>query len=275
MSDTARADGATAITSDSSAATRAIGSADVGAPSCPPWWLRAAEQLLDRLPLMEKEMVLVCRLVRSGWTCVDIGAAGGTYVHLLSRLVGTTGHVLAVEPRRASIRMLERMRRYLAWDNVRLFQLALTDREGMERLVVPRVARTEAHLAATGAAAPPGRAGTVEAVRTGTLDELLLGLDLSRVDLIKCDVEGAEELVFRGADATLRRWSPIVICEIEQRHLGRYDRSADEIVALFDRYGYRPYRYDAGRLAPIAAVDDADNDYVFMPHRRPASPDRP
>jgi FkbM family methyltransferase len=271
VSDTARADGGAAMTSDSGAATLAIGSADVGAPSDPPWWLRTTERLLDRLPLLEKEMVLVSRLVRPGWTCIDIGAAGGTYVHLLSRLVGTIGHVLAVEPRRASIRMLERMQRHLAWGNVSLFQLALTDREGMERLVVPRMARTEAHLAATGAAAPTGRAGTVETVRAATLDDLLSRLDLRGVDLIKCDVEGAEELVFRGADATLRRWSPIVICEIEQRHLGRYGRSADDVIALFDRYGYRPYRYDAGRLAPIAAVNEADNDYVFMPHRRPVS----
>lgn len=48
---------------------------------------------------------------------------------------------------------------------------------------------------------------------------LVDGVGVDRVDLIKCDVWGAEELVFAGAARTLERWRPAVICEIEQRQL--------------------------------------------------------
>jgi hypothetical protein len=39
------------------------------------------------------------------------------------------------------------------------------------------------------------------------------------VDLIKIDVEGHEQAVLRGSSKTIEICRPIIICEIEQRHI--------------------------------------------------------
>lgn len=239
-----------------------VGSDLVSLPR-PSRWVGFLERLLDRIPFLEKEMLLVRRLVRPGWTCLDIGAAGGTYLHVLSRLVGRAGRVIGVEPRRRSVRTLRWLQRWLPWRNVTIFQVALADSIGTARIVVPRWVRTEAHLApSTDGSQPRGR---IEVVRQWTLDHLVERAQLERLDLIKCDVEGAEELVFGGAGDTLRRWKPIVLCEIESRHLERYARTADTFLDRFTENGYRAYRYRAGRLRPVDVIDPAENDYLFLP----------
>lgn len=222
----------------------------------------AFERLIDRIPFLEKEMLLLRRLVQPGWTCVDVGAAGGTYLHLLSRTVGPAGRVVGVEPRRRSAAHLRRLGRWLGWDNVTIYRVALADVAGRAVLSVPRWVRTEAHLLpATDADSP----GTTEQVLQWTLDGLVDRAGLQRLDLVKCDVEGAEELVFAGATETLRRWSPIVICEVERRHVARYGRRPGQVIERFRAHGYRTYRYGQGRLRPVTHVDEGENDYVFLP----------
>lgn len=232
------------------------------------------ERVIDRIPLVEKEMLFVRRLVQPGWVCFDVGAAGGTYTHLLSRAVGAAGEVHAVEPRAASMRLLARLSRWLQWTNVTLHQVALTDRRGLGQLVVPRWVPTEAHLL------PVEDLGSsvsdAELVETTTLDRLVRHHQLSRLDLITCDVEGSELQLLRGAERTLARFRPVLVCEIEQRHLERYATTPQRVLGWFERHGYRAYRVQGGRLVSVNGVTATDNDYVLWPeerpHPRPASP---
>lgn len=227
--------------------------------------LALVERLIDRLPFVEKEMLLIRRLVQPGWICIDVGAAGGTYTHLLARRVQRRGHVHAIEPRAASMRHLLRLRRWLRWENVTLHQVALTDRVGHAELVIPRVVQTEAHLAPADGTAPARRATTVA---TTTLDELVTTHGLARLDLLACDVEGAELRLLAGAEGTIRRFRPIVVCEIEHRHLRRYGADPAEVLDWFRLRGYRPYRVHAGALLPVDRVVVPQNDYVLWPDGR-------
>jgi FkbM family methyltransferase len=234
-------------------------------PARPAWLQHVLETAMDRLPFVEKEFLLMRRLVAPGAVCVDVGAAGGTYTHLLSRLAGPTGHVHAIEPRRGSVNHLRRLQRWLGWDNVTLHPLALSDRPGVSELAVPRWVRTEAHLRPSGNGHGPVRH---ELVTTTTLDELAVRHRLERLDLVTCDVEGAELRVLAGGRTAIRRFRPVVVCEIEARHLGRYGLVPDDVLAWFDSVAYRPHRFRGGRLRPVERVTDADNDYVLLPRER-------
>jgi FkbM family methyltransferase len=223
------------------------------------------ERALDRLPFLEKEMPVVAGLVQPGWTCIDIGAAGGTYTHLLSRRSGPTGRIHAVEPRARSMRYLRRFRAWLRWRNVELHQLALADGQGQATMSVPRFVHTEAHL--DDGVATAGRSRS-ETVTTTTLDHLVRTAGLTVVDLVKCDVEGAELQVLAGAEDTLARFRPIVVCEIEARHLARYGHRPADVLAWFTARGYRGHRVVAGRLLAVTAISPDENDYVLLPVER-------
>ena len=84
-----------------------------------------------------------------------------------------------------------------------------------------------------------------EPVEARTLDGLLSGSD--RLDAIKCDVEGAELAVLRGAAQTLERFHPLLLIEIEERHTRRYGHSAQEVFDLLSAHGYRHEPVGEGR----------------------------
>ncbi|MGS0748883.1 FkbM family methyltransferase [Halpernia sp. GG3] len=55
-------------------------------------------------------------------------------------------------------------------------------------------------------------------VKVQTLDSWILDKNISKIDLIKIDVEGNEMKTLRGAKESISRFKPILLVEMEQRH---------------------------------------------------------
>ncbi len=157
------------------------------------------------------EQAVMRQLVRPGDVAFDIGANVGLHSVLLSRLVGPTGHVAAFEPNAALVPNLRRTLRQL--ENASLFDCALSDGVGPAQFFVP-ADNMKASLANWTDRATDGIAREVTCQQT-RLDDLLTARAVPQPDFIKCDVEGAELLVFRGARRLLDRPdAPIVLFEI-------------------------------------------------------------
>jgi len=127
----------------------------------------------------------------------DIGANVGFYTLLASALAGPRGRVVAFEP---LPRNLEFLRAHVAMNgmtNVVIRSVALADHPGT-RPFDDTPGPSEAHLAARGSL-------TVECA---TLDALVAKGEIPPPDVIKMDVEGAELLVLRGGEATIRTHKP-------------------------------------------------------------------
>lgn len=77
-------------------------------------------------------------------------------------------------------------------------------------------------------------------VPTARLDDVLSQAGVTKVDLIKIDVEGAELLVLKGAEATLKRDKPIVIFEHGLGATDCYGVKPDDVYELLvDRCGMK------------------------------------
>ena len=174
-------------------------------------------------------------LVRKGDTVVDIGANWGFFTANLARLVGRAGHVHAIEPDPRQRESLEAIS--ARHGNVTLHATGLSDREGEAILHVPVMdGRPIGALASL--TVPTGRAEIDHErvpVRLTRLDALPIG---GRVTFVKCDVEGHELAVLRGAGALLRRDRPAVLVEIEQRHQKEDIRQTFKHLAALDYAGY-------------------------------------
>lgn len=85
-----------------------------------------------------------------------------------------------------------------------------------------------------------GRAGTSETVIVNTerLDNWWHDNGCPDVTLMKIDVEGAECLVFDGAEEMLRHCKPSILFELHSKNLAAYNYSVDAVLDRVKSYGY-------------------------------------
>ena len=92
-------------------------------------------------------------------------------------------------------------------------------------------------------------------VRTACLDTLLVELSIPSVDLIKIDAEGAEHLIFLGAQQVLNKYSPDIICEFLT------DAETNEIEKTLTNLGYRYFHINEKNMTirQTSSINSADN----------------
>ncbi len=85
-------------------------------------------------------------------------------------------------------------------------------------------------------------------------------------DFIKCDVEGAELLVFKGAEKTLSEAKPVVMTELLRKWSKRFNYHPNDVIKYFGNIGYSCYVLSGGRLAPFETVTDdtIETNYFFL-----------
>lgn len=158
----------------------------------------------------EPELRYVESILSSGMTAVDGGANIGLYSVIAAESVGPQGMVLSFEPSRATFEVLHRnTRQYM---QVNAVNAALNDQSGEAQLYHINGATSEYSLAPDNGSNEAG-----ELVRLVTLDEICTALSITRIDFVKLDVEGAEQLVLRGAAKVFAEFKPIVMFEVSER----------------------------------------------------------
>ena len=198
------------------------------------------------------EMDYFSLLVRPGDTVFDVGANAGEYVFELSRLVGPTGKVFAFEPVAYNFSMLMATINKARLQNVEPMKLALSDRTGSRRMVIPD-SSTGHHLLAKFAV--EWESGRQETVQAETLDNLVATGRITSPTFVKCDVEGSAGEVIRGAAALIRDHKPAWLIEIWYQH---------EFELMSD-LGYRAFACSSP-LAPATHFDsEVATDYFFLP----------
>ena len=211
------------------------------------------------------ELDFIRRTVTPGQAVVDCGAHIGYFAMHLAQAVGPTGSVTAFEPFDANAECLERSIRENHFEaRVRLERSAVGAAPGSLPLVyAPNTINS-------GGAFLQGRGEIPWGHTTRTVPVVALdGWALTRpISFIKADIEGAEPLAFRGADALLRADRPVILSELHALQLDRVSgvTPAQFIDEMHGR-GYRCHLLGAG--VPGEEIDDAPTNgvtsVVFLP----------
>lgn len=149
------------------------------------------------------------RVLARGATLVDVGANVGWFSLLGASLVGPEGRVVAIEPNPVNVGLLQLSAKDNGYANIEAFAIALAQQasavaletDGSNGRIIP----------IDGPPAQPIEASFV--VGAYPLDDVLDKAGVSHVDVVKIDVEGAEPMVVRGAEATIARSRPVIISE--------------------------------------------------------------
>jgi FkbM family methyltransferase len=218
------------------------------------WWI-ARNDIMSRMILEgafeTAERAFVERFLRPGMTVLDVGAHHGFYAMLASRRVGPSGQVIAFEPSPRERKRLLTHLRLNRCTNVRVEGMALADQDGTAPLFVVDGRDTGCNSLRPPDVAEPT---TTEWVRTESLDGYLQACGVSRVDLVKMDVEGGELAALRGAKELLgRRPRPVLQFEAEDRRTAAWGYKACDILAFLLELEYKLFVSQAdGTLAEVA-----------------------
>lgn len=154
-----------------------------------------------------------CQWLQSnlGDGCVffDIGANAGYFTLLGSQLVGASGTVVAFEPVPVNVQVVSRQAELNECANVRIEPCALTNSNGPVSFAI-EARNANSHLSElriSHAASAPSATVTVPGI---TLDDWVSQNGILP-DVLKIDVEGAEQLVLEGAARTLSEARPRLI----------------------------------------------------------------
>jgi FkbM family methyltransferase len=149
------------------------------------------------------------RLVQPDTCILDVGANTGLFSLLAARHSPTTT-VHAVEPVQRVFSMLMENVRRNALPNVACHRLALANSRGLVPMYVP-----QDDVPVMASLLPHWRPGSERIdVEACTVDDFVAAHDISALDLIKIDTEGAEDAVLEGAERTLANQRPFIICEV-------------------------------------------------------------
>ncbi|MBZ5510843.1 MAG: FkbM family methyltransferase [Acidobacteriia bacterium] len=235
-------------------------------------YLYPAEELSRHLLYLDFEGAVrraMQDVLAPGMTFIDVGANLGLYTVLAAKLVGATGRVLAFEPSERDWKRARRAIERNGLQNVELFRVALSNADGTISLNVCEPAYggcnsvgTVTHEAAV------GHVSHVEQVTCRTLDCFLAEKQVRRVDVMKLDVEGAEQLVLLGGKELFTgAGAPVLFCELSDWTARGLGTTAAETWDLMVSYGYKVYsiqRSEGGyRLAQCPRTERIEYDDVL------------
>jgi FkbM family methyltransferase len=221
-------------------------------------WMDVAGRAICEDGWYEPDTVrILSTLLRPGAVFLDVGAAFGQYALLAAGVVGDTGKVHAFEPEPVSFDWLRGNVRRNRLGNVTAAQIALGDAACSLDLYIG----SPDNLGTTSLRRQYNYAGRTARVEVMPLDRYLERVGLGRVDVIKIDVEGAESLVFRGAEKVLAT-RPAMIIEFEESNQVRFGSSCAELARMLVEKGYKLESILEGERIPYEAAHSTAH-YTF------------
>ena len=197
---------------------------------------------------LEKEVVYAEQLVRRKRRFLDIGSNLGTYSY---HYRNTFQNIDAFEPQAELSAGLK------AINNIKItvHDCAVSDREGQLKLFIPV---THGRRMSSLASLREGDGCFEEhLVEVRSIDSF--GFD--DVDLMKIDVEGFEQSVLFGAVETIEKTRPVLIIEIEQRHL---QTKIEEVFKFILNLGYQGFFFQNDVLIPLEEFSYEKNQKPFL-----------
>ncbi|AXC11515.1 methyltransferase, FkbM family domain protein [Acidisarcina polymorpha] len=212
-----------------------------------------------------EEMRAVLQLARVCNTIFDIGANVGLYSIALGQRFPSS-KVMAFEPVPDTYRELCRNLTLNSISNVTTFNVGLSDRCWDAPFFFDPTVSGAASGAPLGSEYPVTESLTCP---VETLDSFVERTGVAP-DFIKCDVEGGELAVFRGATQLLERSKPIVFTEMLRKWSARFGYHPNDIIALFRDAGYECFFLSAGTLHRFLEMDEStvETNFFFLHSQR-------
>jgi FkbM family methyltransferase len=196
------------------------------------------------------------KFIREGDTVLDIGANLGYYTLLFAKWVGKSGKVYAVEPVKDFAETIKWASK--KFNNIELFNYALGEKEEEVIMGTPDnfgYLRTGlAHVIEDDEQNEKHEFSFKAQMKKGSV----LFATIPKLDFIKCDIEGYEEIVLLEMNDVIMKFKPPIQLETWGEHQPKVETYLLES-------GYEKYCLDGEVLRPLKEIKDPlPGDYIFI-----------
>ena len=101
------------------------------------------------------------------------------------------------------------------------------------------------------------------------LDEFFYNNHIEKIDVIKCDVEGAEKFVYEGGAETISKHRPIIISEMLRKWSAKFNYHPNDIISFFSSLDYKVHAMSEDGIRSIEEIseDTKETNFLFLPNR--------
>lgn len=216
------------------------------------------------------ELFFLKKLVKPGDTVLDIGANLAYYSFFMSVSAGKTGKVYAVEPIPLFAEVWRKNMSKLKEKNYHLSNCALgSEAREKVKMSIPIVNGVVRHGLTKVTDDSDNTSATAMSfeVPMKNGDALMTELNISKLDFIKCDVEGFEQYVIPSLENTIRRDLPILQIELSG------DENRKNVADFLVNLSYEIHILKGEKLVAIDIKDifNFNQDFYFAQNTAKAS----
>lgn len=177
---------------------------------------------------------------------LDVGANIGIYSLIAGKKVGTKGKVYGFEPADIAFERLQYHIDLNGLNNIVPIKSGVSNYTG----------KAEFNICEDDAFNSLGDKPLKEIINKNTIDivsidEFVSQNNISKVDVIKVDTEGAEFLVFEGAEKTLEKFKPTLFFEINPIVTKGFSNNIDQLLKLIRSYDYKLFEIIKYKLVEL------------------------
>lgn len=176
------------------------------------------------------ELFYLKEIIKPGFVCIDLGANVGYYSTFLSLYSQKDGHVHAIEPVELFANVFKKNTKEFALDNITLYQTALGSENKNIQMGTPLIDGVFRHGLTKIVDDEEAKNLHTYDVKMCVPDELFSSL--TKLDFLKCDVEGYEVFIMPHFMKTISKFKPLIQIEISS------EENRKQIFDLFFAVGY-------------------------------------
>jgi FkbM family methyltransferase len=201
---------------------------------------------------------MVLNVTHNGMTIFDIGANVGWYTLNLAKRY-PNAHIYAFEPVVKTFKDLLYHKRLNGLENITAFNFGFSDTEGTaDFYYYPEDSGNASLLDVSGFRNVHKITGQVWKM------DRFVHENNTHPDFIKCDVEGAELLVFKGGLKTLERDKPIIFTELLRIWSAKFGYHPNEVIGLLKGLGYRCFSVKETGLTEFFVITERTVEKTFF-----------
>ena len=192
---------------------------------------------------------VLAEYVKKGHVVLELGANLGSETLIVSRLVGSEGHVYGFEPNPYTFKRLQRNIEINGISNVDIYELAIGENNTEIYFNIYPENSSNPGMSSKYVENPCTKKINVKQV---TIDSFMQQHNITKLDFLKLDIQGAEIDALNGARNTIAKYRPIIFAEAYSEEQVAHNHT-QQMYDMLMAYGYKIFLIEDNNLISLAS----------------------